>query len=154
MQQTALYVSNGYGQIREQFGLPVGKFHAIAGLIAQMSAELYASDAARRFTAAALDKGERPSVASAILKVQLTEAGRRAVNHGMDILGGKGIISGPSNLLGVRTGRRRSRSRWRAPTSSRARSSCSARGRCAAIRTCSMKWPPCRPTTKPRSARR
>jgi acyl-CoA dehydrogenase len=101
MQQTALYVSNGYGQIREQFGMPVGKFHAVAGLVAQMSAELYASDAARRFTAAALDKGERPSVASAILKVQLTEAGRRAVNHGMDILGGKGIISGPSNLLGV-----------------------------------------------------
>jgi acyl-CoA dehydrogenase len=101
MQQTALYVSNSYGQIREQFGLPVGKFHAIAGLIAQMSAELYASDAARRFTAAALDKGERPSVASAILKVQLTEAGRRAINHGMDILGGKGIIAGPSNLLGV-----------------------------------------------------
>lgn len=101
MQQTALYVSNGYGQIREQFGLPVGKFHAVAGLIAQMSAELYASDAARRFTAAALDKGERPSVAGAILKVQLTEAGRRAVTHGMDILGGKGIISGPSNLLGI-----------------------------------------------------
>jgi acyl-CoA dehydrogenase len=101
MQQTALYVSNAYGQIREQFGLPVGKFHAVAGLVAQMSAELYASDAARRFTAAALDNGERPSVASAILKVQLTEAGRRAVNHGMDILGGKGIIAGPSNLLGV-----------------------------------------------------
>ncbi|WP_341892327.1 acyl-CoA dehydrogenase [Variovorax sp. YR752] len=101
MQQTALYVSNAYGQIREQFGLPVGKFHAVAGLVAQMSAQLYATDAARRFAAAALDNGERPSVASAILKVQLTEAGRRAVNHGMDILGGKGIISGPSNLLGV-----------------------------------------------------
>ncbi|SEL15424.1 acyl-CoA dehydrogenase [Variovorax sp. YR750] len=101
MQQTALYVANGYGRIREQFGMPVGRFHAVAGLVAQMSAELYASDAARRFTAAALDKGERPSVASAILKVQLTEAGRRAVNRGMDILGGKGIISGPSNLLGV-----------------------------------------------------
>ena len=101
MQQTALYVSNAYAQIREQFGMPVGRFHAVAGLVAQMSAELYASDAARRFTAAALDKGERPSVASAILKVQLTEAGRRAVNRGMDILGGKGIISGPSNLLGV-----------------------------------------------------
>jgi acyl-CoA dehydrogenase len=101
MQQTALFVSNGYGQIREQFGMPVGRFQAIAGLVAQMSAELYATDAARRFTAAALDKGEQPSVASAILKVQLTEAGRRAVNHGMDILGGKGIIAGPSNLLGV-----------------------------------------------------
>jgi len=33
--------------------------------------------------------------------VQLTEAGRRAVTHAMDILGGKGIIAGPSNLLGV-----------------------------------------------------
>lgn len=101
MQQTALYVSNGYAQIREQFGLPIGRFHAIAALLAQMAAELYASDAARRFTAAALDAGERPSVASAILKVQLTEAGRRAVNDGMDILGGKGIIAGPSNLLGI-----------------------------------------------------
>ncbi|MEO8249717.1 MAG: acyl-CoA dehydrogenase, partial [Burkholderiales bacterium] len=101
MQQTSLFISNGYAQIREQFGMPIGKFHAVAALIAQMSAELYASDAARRFTAAALDAGERPNVASAILKVQLTEAGRRAVNSGMDILGGKGIIAGPSNLLGI-----------------------------------------------------
>jgi len=38
-------------------------------------------------------------VASAILKVHLTEAGRRSVNHAMDILGGKGISNGPSNLL-------------------------------------------------------
>ena len=101
MQQTALFVANGYGRIREQFGLPIGRFHAVAGLLAQMAAELYASDAARRYTATVLDQGEQPSVASAILKVQLTEAGRRAVNHGMDILGGKGIIAGPSNLLGV-----------------------------------------------------
>ncbi|MET0334637.1 MAG: acyl-CoA dehydrogenase, partial [Rhizobacter sp.] len=101
MQQTSLFVVNGYGQVREQFGLPIGKFHAIAGITAGMAARLYATDAARRYTAAALDAGERPSVASAILKVQLTEAGRRAVNDGMDVLGGKGIISGPKNLLGV-----------------------------------------------------
>ncbi len=101
MQQTALFVVNGYGQIREQFGLQISKFHAIAELIANMSSRLYATDAARRYTAAALDAGQRPSVASAILKVQLTEAGRRAVTDGMDILGGKGIISGPKNLLGV-----------------------------------------------------
>ena len=101
MQQTTLFVLNGYGQIREQFGLQISKFHAIAGLIANTAAELYATDAARRYTAAALDAGARPSVASAILKVHLTEAGRRAVNNGMDVLGGKGIISGPKNLLGV-----------------------------------------------------
>lgn len=101
MQQGALFVANAYGQIREQFGLPIGKFHAVAALVSQMAVDLYASDAARRYTAAALDAGEQPSLAGAILKVQLTEAGRRAVNHGMDILGGKGIIGGPSNLLGV-----------------------------------------------------
>ncbi|WP_411884180.1 acyl-CoA dehydrogenase [Polaromonas sp. YR568] len=101
MQQTSLFVANGYGQVREQFGLPIGRFDAIAGVIAEMTCELYATDAARRYTAAALDHGEQPSVASAILKVHLTEAGRRAVNHGMDILGGKGIIQGPSNLLSV-----------------------------------------------------
>jgi acyl-CoA dehydrogenase len=101
LQQTSLYVVNGYGRIREQFGLPIGKFHAVAALVVRIALDLYASDAARRYTAAALDQGERPSVASAILKVQLTEAGRRAVNDGMDILGGKGIIRGPSNLLGV-----------------------------------------------------
>jgi acyl-CoA dehydrogenase len=101
LQQSALFVTNGYGQIREQFGLPIGRFHAVAGLVARIAVDLYASDAARRYTAAALDAGEQPSLAGAILKVQLTEAGRRAVNHGMDILGGKGIIRGPKNLLGV-----------------------------------------------------
>jgi acyl-CoA dehydrogenase len=100
LQQTTLFVVNGYGRIREQFGLPIGKFHAVAALITDVAVDLYASDAARRYTAAALDANERPSVASAILKVQLTEAGRRAVNHGMDILGGKAIMRGPRNLLG------------------------------------------------------
>lgn len=101
MQQTSLLVVVGYGRIREQFGLQISRFHAVAALIADMACELYASDAARRYTAAVLDQGERPSVASAILKVHLTEGGRRAVTQGMDILGGKGISYGPSNLLGV-----------------------------------------------------
>lgn len=101
MQQASLFVATGYGRIREQFGLPIGKFHAVAALVARMAVDLYASDAARRYTAAALDAGEQPSLAGAILKVQLTEAGRRAVTDGMDILGGKGIIRGPKNLLGV-----------------------------------------------------
>ncbi len=100
-QQASLFVANGYGRIREQFGLPIGRFDAVAGVLAGMATDLYATDAARRYTAAVLDRGEQPSVAGAILKVQLTEAGRASVNHAMDILGGKGIISGPSNLLSV-----------------------------------------------------
>ncbi len=99
MQQVSLYVANGYGKIREQFGMPIGKFEAIAGQLAETAVRLYATDAARRLAAAELDSGERPSVASAILKLHLTEAGRRAVTCGMDILGGKAIQNGPSNLL-------------------------------------------------------
>lgn len=99
MQQLSLYVANGYSKIREQFGLPVGKFHAISALLAESAAELYATDAARRLTAVELDAGEKPSVASAILKLHLTEAGRRAASRGMDILGGKAIQNGPANLL-------------------------------------------------------
>ena len=100
-QQSSVFIANGYGKVREQFGMPIGKFDAVAGIIAGMAVELYATDAARRFTAAALDNGGQPSVASAILKVHLTEAGRTSINHAMDILGGKGIINGPSNLLSV-----------------------------------------------------
>ncbi len=100
-QQSSVFVANGYGKVREQFGMPIGKFDAIAGTIAGMAVQLYATDAARRFTAAALDKGEQPSVASAILKVHLTEAGRTSINHAMDILGGKAICNGPSNMLSV-----------------------------------------------------
>lgn len=101
LQQSSLFVTVGYGRIREQFGLQISRFHAVAERIARMATDLYASDAARRFTAAAMNQGEQPSVASAILKVHLTEAGRRAINDGMDVLGGKGIIAGPKNLLGV-----------------------------------------------------
>ena len=100
-QQSSVFIANGYGKVREQFGMPIGKFDAIAGIIASMAVQLYATDAARCFTTAALDNGGQPSVASAILKVHLTEAGRTSINHAMDILGGKGIINGPSNLLSV-----------------------------------------------------
>ena len=101
LQQASLFVANGYGRLRVQFGLPISKFHAVAAPIAITALELYASDAARRFTAAALDQGERPSVAGAILKYHLTEAGRRAVTRSVDILGGKAICAGPGNLLSV-----------------------------------------------------
>ena len=50
---------------------------------------------------AGLNRIKRQQRVNAILKVHLTEAGRRAVNDGMDVLGGKGIMRGPHNLLGV-----------------------------------------------------
>jgi acyl-CoA dehydrogenase len=51
-------------------------------------------------TCGAVDRGERPSVISAIVKYQCTERMRRVVNEGMDVLAGSGICLGPRNLLG------------------------------------------------------
>jgi len=98
-QMLALRTVGAYAGLRRQFGLPIGKFHGVAKPLAEMAARLYAQDGARRITYFELDHGEKPAVASAILKYHLTEGGRRSVIDGMDILGGKGICLGPRNFL-------------------------------------------------------
>ncbi len=89
-----------YSRIRQQFGLPIGKFEGVEEALARIGGNTYLIDAARSLTASAIDQGEKPSVISAIVKYHLTERGRAVVNDGMDIIGGKGICLGPSNFLG------------------------------------------------------
>lgn len=89
-----------YSRIRQQFGLPIGKFEGVEEALARIGGHTYLIDAARSLTASAIDQGEKPSVISAIVKYHLTERGRAVVNDGMDIIGGKGICLGPSNFLG------------------------------------------------------
>lgn len=55
LQRTSLYVANGYARLRNQFGLSIHRFPNIATPLAQMAAELYATDAARRLTTCVLD---------------------------------------------------------------------------------------------------
>jgi acyl-CoA dehydrogenase len=98
--QTAV-VASRYARVREQFKMPVGKFHAVAQPLAQIGINAHLSHCLRTFAVDALDAGERSSVASAIAKYHLTEMARESVLHGMDIVGGKGICQGPSNLLGT-----------------------------------------------------
>ena len=56
-------------------------------------------EAGRRLTASAIDYGEKPSVATAILKYHNTEGMRQVINDAMDVHGGRGICLGPSNYL-------------------------------------------------------
>ncbi|MGD9945871.1 MAG: acyl-CoA dehydrogenase [Burkholderiaceae bacterium] len=98
-QMLTLRSVGAYAMLRRQFGLPIGRFHGVAQPLGDVAARLYAQDGARRLLYAELDRGERPAVASAILKYHLTEAARDAVNVGMDVLGGKGICVGPRNFL-------------------------------------------------------
>lgn len=89
-----------YARVRRQFGRPIGEFEGIREHLADLAANAYLIDAARRLTVAALDQGHRPSVVSAIMKYHATERMRRSVEKAMDIHGGKTVIDGPRNPLG------------------------------------------------------
>ncbi|MDZ4202413.1 MAG: acyl-CoA dehydrogenase [Gallionella sp.] len=95
----AARTSGAYARVRKQFKLPIGKFEGIEEPLARIGGHTYMIDAARRFTALALDLGEKPSVISAIIKYHATERGRIVINDAMDVHGGKGICLGPDNYL-------------------------------------------------------
>ena len=89
-----------YARVRSQFKTPIGKFEGVEEALTRIAAGTYMMDATRIMTAAAVDLGEKPAVASAIAKLHVTETCRHLVIDAMDILGGKGIMLGPNNLLG------------------------------------------------------
>ncbi|MBU6338810.1 MAG: acyl-CoA dehydrogenase [Rickettsiales bacterium] len=92
-------VVSSYCSIRQQFGLPVGKFEGVEEVLARIVGRTYISEAMRSFTAAAIDNGSKPAVITGIAKYHATEMFRQNINDGMDLAGGKGIIRGPKNLL-------------------------------------------------------
>ena len=96
----AVRATGGYARVRSQFNLAIGRFEGVEEALARMGGNTYLMDAARRMTAGAVDLGEQPAVASAIVKYHVTERARAVVNDAMDVLGGKGICLGPSNFMG------------------------------------------------------
>jgi len=95
----ACAVTTAYAKIREQFGISIGRFEGVSERVANIVLSAYTVNAVRRLTVRAVDLGEQPSVLSAVAKYNCTERMRQAVNHAMDVLGGKGIIVGQKNLL-------------------------------------------------------
>lgn len=91
--------TGAYARVRKQFNIPIGKFEGVEEAISRIGGMTYLMDSGRRLTCAALDQGERPSVASGILKYFNTENMRSVMNDAMDVHGGKGICMGPSNYL-------------------------------------------------------
>lgn len=100
MAKLAARAVGAYARVRSQFKMAVGRFEGVEEALTRIGAYTYMMDATRRMTAGAIDLGEKPSVASAIAKYHVTELGRKVVNDGMDVIGGKGICLGPSNFLG------------------------------------------------------
>jgi acyl-CoA dehydrogenase len=89
-----------YARMRKQFGLAIARFEGVEEALAQIGGLTYATAALSRSTAAAVDRGEKPAVTSAIAKYHATEWGRQVAGHAMDVLGGKGVQLGPNNYAG------------------------------------------------------
>ena len=94
------YTAGAYARIRKQFNVSISKFEGVEAAIARIAAYTCIMDAARTFVTGFINSGEKPSVASAIVKYHTTELGRKVSCDGMDIHGGKGICLGPNNYLG------------------------------------------------------
>ena len=91
--------AGAYARIRRQFGVPIAKLEGVQDSLARIAGNAYISAAAARVTAISIDQGEKPSVPSAILKYNLTEAARQIAIDSMDVHGGKAIIRGPGNYI-------------------------------------------------------
>ena len=98
--KVAARTTGAYSRVRQQFKLPIGRFEGVEEALARIAGFAYMTDAARTLTLAAVDRGEKPSVMSAIVKYHLTEHMRHAINDAMDIQGGSGICLGPKNFVG------------------------------------------------------
>ncbi|MDP6706963.1 MAG: acyl-CoA dehydrogenase [Alphaproteobacteria bacterium] len=92
--------TGAYARVRQQFGIPIGKFEGVGRRLARIGATAYQLDAARRLTCAGLDQGRKLAVISAIMKAHATNRMREAVDDAMDVHAGKAIIDGPLNYLG------------------------------------------------------
>lgn len=96
----AALTSTAYSVVRNQFGSSIVKFEGIEEVLARIVGNTYIIDSALTMTAAAIDHGQKPSVASAILKYHTTQRAREIAMDAMDIHGGKGICLGPKNYIG------------------------------------------------------
>ncbi|MBD1401838.1 acyl-CoA dehydrogenase [Pelovirga terrestris] len=96
----ACRATGAYARIRRQFRVPIGQMEGVEEALARIGGLTYQIEAARSLTCAAVDRGEKPAVLSAVVKYTATERMRQVLNDAMDIQGGSGICLGPRNLLG------------------------------------------------------
>ena len=95
--KAAAAATGAYARLRRQFGLAIGRFEGVQEALARIGGHTYAASALSRATAAAVDRGEKPAVSSAIAKYHATEWGRMVAQDAMDVHGGKGVQIGPGN---------------------------------------------------------
>lgn len=97
--QSAFKSTAEYSFVREQFGVPIGRFEGIQEKLADIAGKTFLLEAMRVLTTEGLGEGLKPSVVTAIAKYHMTELGRDVMNSAMDVQAGKAIQRGPQNTL-------------------------------------------------------
>jgi len=97
--QSAFKSTAEYSFVREQFGVPIGRFEGIQDKMADIAGKTFLLEAMRVLTTEGLGEGLKPSVVTAIAKYHMTELGRDVMNSAMDVQAGKAIQRGPQNTL-------------------------------------------------------
>ena len=97
--KVASLATGSYALTREQFGRSISQFEGVQEALESIAGYTWMMDAARLLTAGMLDRGVRPAVPSALLKYRNTDLMRIVINHAMDVVAGRGVITGPRNFL-------------------------------------------------------
>jgi acyl-CoA dehydrogenase len=97
--KVASLTAGSYACVREQFGRSIKDFEGVQEALEPIAGYSYMMDAARLLTTSMLDRGVRPAVPSALLKYRNTDLMRTVINHAMDVVAGRGVITGPRNFM-------------------------------------------------------
>lgn len=97
--QAAMKSATEYSFVREQFGVPIGRFEGIQEKLAEMAGKSFLLESMRVLTTEGLGLGLKPSVITAMAKYHMTELGREVLTASMDVQAGKAIQKGPQNTL-------------------------------------------------------
>lgn len=97
--KVATYGIYQYSRHRKQFNRPILEMEAVSNKLVEMAFHTWLITCSTSLTNHLLDRGDRPSVISALMKYQTTERAREVINHGMDIHGGSAICLGDGNFL-------------------------------------------------------
>jgi hypothetical protein len=97
--QSAFKSTAEYSFVREQFGVPIGRFEGIQDKLADIAGKTFLLESMRVLTTEGLGEGITPAVVTAIAKYHMTELGRDVLNSAMDVQAGKAIQRGPQNTL-------------------------------------------------------
>ncbi|NKB89592.1 MAG: acyl-CoA dehydrogenase [Acidobacteria bacterium] len=94
MAARALEESLAHVAAREQFGKPLAEYQLVQDKLARMYVELAASRLLVYRAAWEKDQGaERLTLEAATAKVGATEAAQRIIDHGVQLLGGRGVLA-------------------------------------------------------------